>query len=388
VDGLPVGALVQRALGFVVREGPASPQDRWEEDAGVNTFTLAACIAALVAGAALLPAPDADLALVVADFWNARLEDWTVARDTDLARRHGIAGYYVREAPPAVVAEPGALSRALPIKNRADDAPTPAAEQVALDFLQLVRLGLRRPDDPLVRDTVRLADALLCSDTPAGPVWHRYTGDGYGEHPDGRPFDGTGVGRGWPLLAGERGHYALAAGQDPLPYLEAMAAMASSGGMLPEQVWDATPIPERGLYPGRPTGSAMPLAWTHAEFVKLAVSRGLRHPFDRPERVWHRYAGRRPDPDTWVWTHGAPIASVLAGKDLLLVLVRPAVLHLGFDGWCQVRELETRELGLGLHGVRLTDAELVGHRSLDLTWRWRDDGQWLGEEFAVRIAPA
>lgn len=104
-----------------------------------------------------------------------------------------------------------------------------------------------------------MADALLRSDTPQGPVWHRYNGDGYGEHADGRAFDGTWIGRSWPLLAGERGHYALAAGQDPMPFSEAMSAMAGRNGMLPEQVWDTAPLPERNLYPGRPSCSAMPL---------------------------------------------------------------------------------------------------------------------------------
>ena len=79
-------------------------------------------------------------------------------------------------------------------------------------------------------------------DTPSGPCWHRYNEDGYGEHDDGSAYDGTGRGRAWPLLTGERGHYELCAGRDPLPYLEAMARMASPGGMLPEQVWDAAPI--------------------------------------------------------------------------------------------------------------------------------------------------
>src|SRR4029077_10260442 len=104
-----------------------------------------------------------------------------------------------------------------------------------------------------------------------------------------RAFDAPATGGGWPLLPGERGHYELCAGRDPLPYLTAMAAMASPGGMIPEQVWDSDPIPGRRLAPGRPTGSAMPLAWAHAEFVKLLVSRQFGDPFGRPRAVWQRY---------------------------------------------------------------------------------------------------
>ena len=100
---------------------------------------------------------------------------------------------------------------------------------VGTDFLALVRFGLRRPDDPRILSTLKVADALLRTDTPSGPIWHRYNGDGYGEHPDGSPFDGTGVGRGWPLLVGERGHYELEAGRDPRPYLE---AMRSASGLV------------------------------------------------------------------------------------------------------------------------------------------------------------
>src|SRR5205085_5263094 len=148
--------------------------------------------------------------------------------------------------------------------------------------------------DPLSLGSSRLADALLKTDTPNGPVWHRYLGDGYGEHENGRAYDGTGIGRGWPLLTGERGHFELSAGNDPLPYLIAMAAMASPGGMIPEQAWDADPVPAQRLYPGEATGSAMPIAWAHAEYVKLLLSRQLGHPFDQPRSVRQRHQGRRP----------------------------------------------------------------------------------------------
>ncbi len=382
--GMPVADMTRRALAFLIREGPASPQDRWEEDAGVNPYTLAVCVAALVAGADLLPEAERDLPLLIADFWNARLEDWCVARAGRLDAAHGIAAHYVREAPPDIVACPAALSRLLPIKNRSEDLGLDAASQVGVDFLQLVRLGLRRADDPLILDSLTLVDALLRTDTPSGPVWHRYNGDGYGEHADGAPFDGTGQGRGWPLLVGERGHHALALGEDPLPYLAAMNAMAGAGGLLPEQVWDAAPLPERGLAPGRPSGSAMPLAWAHAEFVKLAASRAMGRIFDRPEAVWRRYAGARPEAAAWVWTPGAHIAQLAGGHGLLVLLPRPAMLRLGFDGWTGVRDLPTQPRGLAFHGVFLNAGLMAGHARLDFTWRWLDEN-WLGEDFRIDL---
>ncbi len=385
LDGTPVEALLRRALGFIVREGPASPQDRWEEDDGINTFTLAVAIAALVAGGELLGGRDRALALQVADYWNQRLDEWTAAYGTRLAREYDIAGYYVREAPGSVMSEPDVMSRSLAIKNRYDNPLLPAGEQVALDFLQLVRLGLRSPDAPLVRDSVALADALLRTETPAGPVWHRYTGDGYGEHPNGDPFDGSGVGRGWPILTGERGHYALAAGGDPMPYLQAMAAMAGESGMLPEQVWESQALPGRRLFPGRPSGSAMPLAWSHSEFVKLAVSMEQGCPFDRLKSVSRHFARGAPEPDCWIWSRHAPLSSLPKGLGLMILLAQPARLHLGFDGWRQIRELACVEMGLGLHGLRLDASDLAGHGSLQFTWRDPPDGEWSGEDVVIEL---
>ena len=129
----------------------------------------------------------------------------------------------------------------------------------------------------------------------------------------------------------------------------------------------------------------MPLAWAHGEFVKLAASRTLGRPCDRLDGVWRRYGGARPEPQTWVWTPGATIASVPAGKDLWLVLSQPVTLRLGLD-WREVHERDSEALGLGLHGLRLGATELAGHASLEITWR-AEDGQWLTEDFVVRIGP-
>src|SRR5207244_9323183 len=133
--------------------------------------------------------------------------------------------------------------------------------------------------------------------------WHRYNGDGYGEHADGRSFDGQGVGRVWPLLTGERAHYELAAGRPDAAtsLLRTLESFANASGLLPEQVWDASDVRARELYFGRAAGSAMPLVWAHAEYVKLRRSLGDGRVFDMPAQAVQRRVGRKSTPSPTVW---------------------------------------------------------------------------------------
>ncbi|MBI3430980.1 MAG: glycosyl hydrolase [Hydrogenophilales bacterium] len=384
---VPVRDMVHRALDFILRQGPATGQDRWEEDAGLNTFTLAVAIAALVEGAALLDGRERECALMLADYWNARLEDWTWAEDTVLARSLGVPGYYLRSAPTDELCHDGAKLEHLLIKNRSLDPGLPADEQLATDFLQLVRYGLRDPHDPRIVASVTAIDRLLKTDTPNGPVWHRYNGDGYGEHADGRPFDGSGHGRGWPLLTGERGHYALMAGEDVLPYIEAMAAMTGTGGLLPEQVWDADPLPAHDLYPGRPSGSAMPLVWAHAEYIKLCLSHAQGYPVDRPAQTWLRYHGQPPRIPYSLWRLKQRLRNLPAGKELRLLLHLPARVHWGRNGWQDIADVDTQDWGLA-HIAVLPTTTLNPGDTLEFTLYWPDTGQWQGEDFQIRIVTA
>jgi glucoamylase len=385
LDGIAIEDMIRRALRFIAREGPATAQDRWEEDPGINTFTLAIAIAALVEGSGFLKGEARDFALLLADYWNAQLEEWTYAKDTPLARGLGIGGYYIRTAPADELVHDGAGSEHILIKNRAQDPDLRADEQIATDFLQLVRYGLRSPQDPHVLDSLKTVDALLKTDTPAGPVWHRYNGDGYGEHDDGAPFDGTGRGRGWPLLGGERGHYALLAGEDPLPYLEAMAAMAGPAGLLPEQVWDSEPIPAHRLEPGKPSGSAMPLVWAHGEFIKLCYSRALGHPVDRPVATWKRYRGKRPQIAYAVWGPRYRPRHVRAGDRFIVALRAPARVHWGRNGWGDAQDLEARDTGLGAYAAELPVTALGAGETVQFTFFWLDNGNWEGLDYEVKL---
>ena len=385
LDKIPVKDMVTRAVGFVVREGPTTCQDRWEEDAGLNIFTLAVAIAALVEGAEYLDGAAKAHALRVADYWNALIEAWAFVRDTALAKEVGVRGYFIRTVPLNAMGDTLALTETVTIKNLDYDPHLPANAQVSTDCLQLVRYGLRAADDPAVSDSVKVIDHLLKTDTPSGPVWHRYNDDGYGEHDDGSGFNGTGRGRGWPLLTGERGHYALCAGEDVTPYVDAMMAMSSPLGLIPEQVWDAAPIPTHALVPGKPSGSAMPLVWAHAEFAKLCHSLAQGRPVDRPRATWARYRGIRPKIDYDIWGPSYRPTRIAAGHALYVVTKAPARVHFGTNNWQGVRDIDAEDTGLGVFVAKLPTEALKPGDSVQFTFFWTESGNWEGQNHQVTV---
>ena len=194
LDGLGgIAEMIRRAAGYLAQNGPISPQDRWEENAGISPFTLGIEIAALVAAADHLPAEDRPYALSLADYWNERLEEWTYVEGGAFIEEFGVEGYYVRIAP--AMSEGGLCGR-VDVRNRGGER-VPAVTLIGMEYLYLPRLGLRDPRDPRIQNTLKITESILKVETPHGIAYHRYNGDGYGEHEDGRPFDGTA----WPRVA-------------------------------------------------------------------------------------------------------------------------------------------------------------------------------------------
>lgn len=373
-------AMVRAAVGFIVRTGPSSEQDRWEENPGVSPFTLAAALSALIAAGPWLTPSERAYTERLADDWNERLESWCYVKDSDLAKELGISGYYVRIAR---IHRSHDWTGRVHLCNR-DGEVIPASALVSLDFSYLVRLGLRRADDPRIRDTLRVVDHVLRVSTPSGYVYHRYNEDGYGEHADGRPFDGHGIGRGWPLLVGERGHLAMQSGEDSLPYLRTIWNCASKGGLLPEQVWDTEAIDTLGLAPGRPSGSAMPLLWAHAEFLKLVIAQESGRPVELLEAVESHFApGARRSQDVAHWRNEVPVWHLRAGQSLCVEDRQPFTLHFGFDGWHNIADRPAMEQPFGIWSVQLPAPELTPHRQLDFTRRY--PGGWEGTNHQVLL---
>jgi glucoamylase len=291
--------MARAAAMYILKKGPCTEEDRWEREPGYTPFTLAVIIAALLSAAELAEAlDDTNLASALrdtADKWNASIEGWLYVTDTKLAQKVGVEGYYARVLTPDAVGdvEPGQPKVRLRAHAHKVNGIL-ATDMISPDALALVRFGLRRPDDPRMQNTVKAIDAVLKVETPVGPAWRRFNADDYGEMKDGSPFPGHGkggVGRPWPLLVGERAHFELAAGRvdDARRLLRTFEGFASETGLLPEQIWDADDVPERQLFRGRATGSAMPLVWAHAEYVKLLRSLRDGRVFDMPAQTVKRY---------------------------------------------------------------------------------------------------
>ncbi|WP_375293365.1 glycoside hydrolase family 15 protein [Siccirubricoccus sp. G192] len=381
--------MVRRAAGFIARNGPVTGQDRWEEDGGYTPFTLAAEIAALLIAADLAEgAEEAAYLRDTADLWNDLIERWIYVTDTPLVREFGVAGYYVRVTPPQTADAASPLTGFVPIKNRApgDGTRQPAAAVVSPDVLALVRFGLRAPDDPRILDTLKVIDALLRVELPAGPCWRRYNGDGYGEHADGASFDGVGTGRAWPLLTGERAHYALAAGDSAGAerLLVAMEGFASDEGLLPEQVWDAEDVPARKLFRGHPSGSAMPLVWAHAEHVKLLRSLRDGRVFDTPSQSVQRYLVDKVRPRLGgTWRPNNKCRAARGDLPLRVELPAPATVHWSDDGWHSLQNTPTHDSGFGTHVADLRAAAAT--EEVIFTFRWTGTGLWEGEDYRVSM---
>ena len=279
--------MVRRACAFIICNGPSTGQDRWEENAGYSPATIAVEIAALLAAADFADRMHARkiarFLRETADAWNADLETWIYVTGTELAKQCKVAGYYLRisgEGDHDLSAVP--VHGRIAVRNRpANEAEIATDELVGADALALVRFGLRTAKDPRILDTITVIDHLTRVDLPQGPAWHRYNNDGYGEHNDGRPFDGTGHGRAWPLLTGERAHYAIAADDmaEAERLRETIEGCASEGGLLPEQVWDAAD--RRALSPGvQPAGIVVfwrTLTGATVGIVSAAVAQRLGH---------------------------------------------------------------------------------------------------------------
>lgn len=271
---------VESLANYLVSNGPATPQERWEENGGYSPATMAAEIAGLICAASIAEtngaASQAAAYQSTALTWAAEVDSTTYTTSGS----YGDGDYFLRITPDGSPNSGTSISIANGGGSHDDRAV------VDPSFLELVRLGIKAAGATYITSTLSVVDSQLKVTTPEGPIWHRYNFDGYGETSSGADYTGSGVGNPWPVLSGERGEYDVAAGNlsGAQSLLATMAGAAGPGYQIPEQVWGGA-TGTGGFTFGQPDNSSTPLMWAMAQYVRLAIDISAGKDVDTPAVV-------------------------------------------------------------------------------------------------------
>lgn len=384
--------MAKKAASFIVKNGPVTKQERWEENMGFSPATLAAEVSALVCAGFWARAAgeekEAQFLLSTADYYSTRLEDWTFSECDCIGEN--IPGHYLRiiSKPPDSLSPGEQVCHALVfVKNVEAESFHHQGELVDAGFTDLVRFGVRAPSDPHVKGSIAVVDKLIRFDSDGKVAFYRYNFDGYGEKEDGSPFDGTGIGRPWPLITGERAMYELMAGDEKEGgrHMKSFESFANEGLLFPEQVWDRDDIPGKGLFKGKGTGAATPLMWAHSEYIKLLRTGRDGKGCDLIDEVWERYARDKTRLDMSVWKKNRPIY-IASAKDIIRIIsFEKTIIRWTKDGWATQSDSEMTDPGLGLFYLDFPPFSFESESALTFTFHYTGTGSWEGRDYGIKI---
>lgn len=381
--------MVRSAAAYIARNGPAGDASAMT-GRGVSPSALAYGISALVVAARwareMRERTASDYLFSVADGWHTKLEEWTFIKCGCMGE--GAPGHYMRmdgERPFSLPPGEEDFHALVFDRDRPDRFPEHRRGGFDTGFLDLVRLGVRGPRDPAIVSSLQAVDGLLRFEHRGRVYFYRYEGDGYGEKADGSPFDGSGRGRPWPLLSGERAMYEIAADGFPEKYLESLEASANEGALFPEQVWDSADMPDKKLLGGRGTGSAAPFIPAHAEYIMLLRSMRDWHCFDTIKEVHERYVECLTSLPIAEWKKGMETGSAKSSDIVRVTSPREAHIVWTVDDWATRNEEPMKGTGLGIWHRDFEAGRLAPGARLVFTLRYADTGEWEGRDYSIGI---
>ena len=379
--------MISRAAAYLIRQGPVTAQERWEENAGYSPSTLATVIAGLVCAAEFAKQRGDSghggfYSGSMRTGWPPTLKNGPSPRPVNWSKGSGAITF---ESIPRILRRPIRT----PIPNTTMLAVAngggvhPARNVVGGDFLHLVRLGIRAADDPLVRDSIAVMDRLLKRDLPQGPCWRRYNHDGYGQKDDGSAFDGTGR---RPRLADSDGR------ARPLRTRGGTRSQAvyCRDGKVRQRRWhDQRAVvgrrrPAEGMRRGLPTGAAMPLCWSHAEYVSLVRSAHDGVCFDRVEPAFQRYVVNPVASRHEIWSFRHPLRRMPPGKILRLIVAADATVVWSADDWASTNRADTTHISaLNVWFADLPTEDCPDGSVIEFTFFWKEAQRWEGRNYSV-----
>jgi glucoamylase len=147
-------------------------------------------------------------------------------------------------------------------------------------------------------------------------------------------------------------------------------------------------MPVEHLYCGRSAGSAQPLCWAHAEYLKLLRSVVDGRVFDRISVVEERYAVPK-DQRTFqsrmeIFRTTRPISAMVSGGTLRIVDPDPFTVVWSADNWATTCRTEAKPVDSFGSFADIT-AALDQAGSIVFTLYWPGSDRWLGRNYEVTI---
>jgi glucoamylase len=164
-----------------------------------------------------------------------------------------------------------------------------------------------------------------------------------------------------------------------------MENFAGECALIPEQVWDSDDLPSRHMFLGCPTGSAMPLVWSHAEYIKLLHSEHDGRVFDLLAPVRKRYIDEEAATAMQVWTFKQKIREFSPERPLRIEVYAPSRLHWTHDNWTTIQDTPLSHDGLGVYGHEFAIGCCSSQAALKFTFYWILGGRWEGRDFSIAV---
>jgi len=261
----------------------------------------------------------------------------------------------------------------------------PARNVVGGDFLHLVRFGIRSANDPIVRDSVAVIDRVLKHDLPQGRA-------GVATITMATARRKTAA----LLMDGDRAVLAdsdrrtrplrIGGGSRSDALHQGAGEVCQPGRDDPGAAWDADDLPGGRMKHGVPTGAAMPLCWSHAEYVSLVRSRHDGVCFDRVEPAFQRYVANPVQSRYEIWSLRHPLRRMPRGKILRIILAAEATIVWSTDDWSHTNHSDTNhEAALNLWFIDFPTEEWPVDAAITFTCFWKHDQRWEGRNWQVSV---
>jgi len=136
-----------------------------------------------------------------------------------------------------------------------------------------------------------------------------------------------------------------------------------------------------------PTGAAMPLCWSHAEYVSLVRSAHDGVCFDRVEPAFQRYVVNPVKSLHEMWSVRHSIRRMPPGRILRLIVGAEATIAWSANNWTSTNKVDATPVSaLNLWFADLPTQGCSDGSVIEFTFFWKEAQRWEGRNYSVAVS--